>query len=167
MTDREFSEIIASTKGTVLSSVEKYLLPCYYHAIDDVVQETYLRAYRSLSAGSFRGDSSVSTWLYAIARNEALRMNKKLSREEDKVRRAMEVLRDMQGEEDIDSWDREEMEKALCNLPDRYRPVMEAIYRGIPVREIARTLNLRPGTVKSRAVRGKELLYRLLGGDAL
>ncbi|MCX6525173.1 MAG: RNA polymerase sigma factor [Actinobacteria bacterium] len=34
---------------------------------EDLVQETYLRAIRSI--GSFRGDSAVRSWLYAIARN--------------------------------------------------------------------------------------------------
>lgn len=34
---------------------------------EDLVQETYLRAMRSL--GSYRGDASVKAWLYAIARN--------------------------------------------------------------------------------------------------
>lgn len=166
MTDREFADIIASTKGTVLSAIEKHLHPFHYHAIDDVVQETYLRAYRSLSAGRFRGDSSIGTWLYAIARNESLRMNKKLSREEDKVRRAIESMRDAEVKGTFDSCEREDMEKALKNLPERYRPVMEAVYRGISMKEIAETLNLHPGTVKSRVVRGKELLYRLMGGDA-
>src|ERR1700722_3188630 len=37
---------------------------------EDLVQETYVRAFTNL--GSFRGDSSLSTWLARIAMNEAL-----------------------------------------------------------------------------------------------
>ena len=40
------------------------------HEAEDVVQETYVRAFTHLS--DFRGDSSLSTWLSRIAMNEAL-----------------------------------------------------------------------------------------------
>ena len=37
---------------------------------DDVLQNTYLRAWRALD--SFRGDANVYTWLYRIAVNESI-----------------------------------------------------------------------------------------------
>jgi RNA polymerase sigma-70 factor, ECF subfamily len=40
------------------------------HDAEDVLQETFIKAYRSLP--SFEGRSSISTWLYRIAANEAL-----------------------------------------------------------------------------------------------
>lgn len=42
---------------------------------EDVMQETFLKAFRSIE--NFRGGSSVSTWLYRIATNEALMMIRK------------------------------------------------------------------------------------------
>ncbi len=61
MTETEFARIVHATKAVVLSAVEKHLAGRFYHAIDDVVQETYLRAYRSLTSDKFRGDSAIST----------------------------------------------------------------------------------------------------------
>lgn len=81
MDQKEFTELIDSTKHIVLSAIKKNLFDEFHDSIDDVVQETYFRAYKSLSANKFRGDSSVSTWLYTIARNESLRMNQKRSRQ--------------------------------------------------------------------------------------
>src|SRR6185295_731328 len=85
MTEEEFSTIVDNTKAIVLSAVEKNLFARFYHAIDDVVQETYLRGFRGLQKKQFEGRSALSTWLYAIARNESLRMNEKLMREERKT----------------------------------------------------------------------------------
>ena len=58
---------------------------------DDVTQEAVIRAYRHF--GSFRGDSSVSTWLYRITRNAALEMmNRSEKRKKLQVRDAAEEL---------------------------------------------------------------------------
>ncbi len=84
MNDKIFTSIVEQTKGIVLSAIKKYLFERYYHAIDDVVQETYLRAYKSLMNNKFQGRSKTGTWLYIIAKNESLRMNHKLQREEKK-----------------------------------------------------------------------------------
>ena len=54
MTETVFAEIIKETKGVVLSAIEKTLFNRFYHAIDDVAQETYLRAYKSLDRNQFR-----------------------------------------------------------------------------------------------------------------
>lgn len=162
MTDTEFAEIVNRTKLTVLSAIEKNLYPRFYHAIDDVVQETYLRAFRSLSSGLFRGDSSTSTWLYVIARNESLRMNKKLRREEEKFERSVDAWDTAGGNEDEPQYSVEEIQRAINLLPVKYRVVMESVYRGLSLREIAESQDLRHGTVKSRAARGREMLYKLL-----
>lgn len=42
---------------------------------EDIVQSTFLKAMQAL--GSFRGDSSLKTWLLTIARNESIRNGKK------------------------------------------------------------------------------------------
>lgn len=82
MTESEFAEIVNSTRNTVLSAIEKNLAERFYYAIDDVAQETYFRAYKALKKNQFRQESKLSTWLYTIARNESLRMNDKLRKEE-------------------------------------------------------------------------------------
>lgn len=163
MTDREFAAIIGSTKGTVLSAVRRHLAARFFHAIDDVVQEAYLRAYRSLASGRFRGDSGMSTWLYAIARNEALRMNVRLEREERKLLKVRERMAAASG--DLDS-DLGELYDAIGRLPEKYRQVLELAVHGMPVCDIARELAIEAGTVKSRASRGRVMLYRLMKEEA-
>ena len=80
VSEEQFAAIVNETKGIVLAAVRSHLFEHYAHAIDDVVQETYLRAYKSLVKDKFQNKSKISTWLYAIARNESLRMNGKLKK---------------------------------------------------------------------------------------
>ena len=79
---QEFTALIAETKHIVLAAVRDNLYTRYSFAIDDIVQETYLRAYRGLTKNQFRAEAKFSTWLYTIARNETYRMNQKLRRQE-------------------------------------------------------------------------------------
>ena len=90
MTEQEFIKIVDETQGLVLSAIEKNLPERFYHAIDDIAQETYFRAYKSLKKNKFKGKSTVQTWVYTIARNETLRMYKKLDREEKKFNRSID-----------------------------------------------------------------------------
>ncbi len=161
MTDREFAALIGETKGTVLSAVRRHLAARFVYAVDDVVQETYLRAYRSLAAGRFRGESEPGTWLYAIARNEALRMNERLEREERKLLKMKERM-EVRGDSSRRDSDIGELYDAIERLPDKYRSVLERSVHGMPVCDIARELAIETGTVKSRASRGREMLYRLM-----
>ncbi|MCP4130633.1 MAG: sigma-70 family RNA polymerase sigma factor [bacterium] len=159
MTEKEFAEIIGATKGIVLSAIEKNLPERFYHAIDDVAQETYIRAYRSLAKGKFRGDSKMSTWLYSIARNESLRMIKRLEREEKKFRKSLEK---MNGDVDINSQEIDSLYGAIEKLPHTYREVMELVAGGFSTGQIAEKLDIKKGTVKSRSSRGREILHKLL-----
>jgi len=170
MTEREFAEIIAETKAVVLSAIGKTLPSRFYHAVDDVAQETYIRAYRGLAGNTFRGEAALSSWLYKIARNESLRMAKKLLREEEKSRRAAD---DVNREKGALAWQADgghddekiaAMTRAIAGLPAKYRDVFDLLIRGHPEKEIARRLSIRPGTVKSRISRGKELIARLIEG---
>lgn len=156
MNEREFAEIVKRTKKTVLSAIEKNMSPRFYHAIDDVAQETYIRAYNGLAKNSFRGDSSVETWLYKIARNESLRMNHKLIREEEKAKKAQDNNRQVQ---EPDSGDTAYLHYHLNLLPEKYRSVLTLATRGFNINDISRKLGIQPGTVKSRTSRGKKIIH--------
>ncbi len=169
MTDQEFASIVNDTKKVVLSAVEKHLSARFCHAIDDVVQETYIRAYRHLVKNRFRGDSLVSTWMYEIAKNESLRMNARLTREDEKSRKLSADLpatgaaaefcfADDEGE------DVERLRTAIGSLPPKYREVLELVSNGHSERQIAERLDIKNGTVKSRLSRGRELLSRAMNG---
>jgi RNA polymerase sigma-70 factor, ECF subfamily len=169
MNDTEFAGIVNSTKPIVLSAIKKNLAAQYYHSIDDIVQETYLRAYRSLIKNAFRGDSSMETWLYTIARNESLRMMKKLNREDIKIKKKAEKLAELSEEtgykESSDNnINRMDMESIIDALPEKYKSVMKLISIGLSEKQIAGELSLNTGTVKSRVFRAKSLMQRMAGG---
>ncbi len=158
MTEKEFAEIVNTTKKIVLSAVSKHLAERFSFAIDDVVQETYLRAYRSLVGNKFRGESALSTWLYTIARNESLRMSSKLEREEKKIEKLKNTP---QADETEDSGLIEKYFNLLKKIPEKYSDILFHYYNGFSEKEIAEKLQISKGTVKSRNSRGKALLKKL------
>ena len=161
MTEEEFAAIVGRTKKIVLSAVRKHLAARFSYAIDDVAQETYLRGYRHLAGSWFRNESSIESWLYAIARNESLRMNKKLVREEEKAEKAAVHLNDNPHEDLLD--DPGHLNRLIGGLPEKYRDVMTLKVRGMTELEIANQLGINTGTVKSRFARGKEMLQKISG----
>lgn len=154
ISEDEFAEIVRQTKKTVLTAVSRNLHPSLSRCIDDVVQETYFRAYKSLSAGKFKGDSTIETWIYTIARNESLRMN-------EKNRRIF--LPDFEITGESSDYELGSLESALQSLPEKYREVISLRMEGYSEEEISEKLNISTGTVKSRAFRGREILGKLLG----
>jgi RNA polymerase sigma-70 factor (ECF subfamily) len=162
MTEIEFAAIVGRTKKIVLSAVRKHLAARFSYAIDDVAQETYLRGYRHLAGGRFRNESSIESWLYAIARNESLRMNKKLAREEEKAEKAAERLNE-HPHEALSRDDTEYLDRLIDRLPEKYREVMVLKGQGMTEHEIAGRLGIHTGTVKSRFSRGKEMLQKISG----
>jgi RNA polymerase sigma-70 factor, ECF subfamily len=170
MDNKEFADIVNSTKHVVLSAVKKHIDPRYDHSIDDIVQETYLRAYKALMKNSFRGDSSIDTWIYTIARNETMRMMKKLNREAVKLRKKADSLENSVENtifEDVADYNinKLDLEGSIGSLPGKYKEVMELIILGFSEKQIAVELSLKKGTVKSRIFRGRALLHRTLSGE--
>ncbi|TGK09589.1 RNA polymerase sigma factor [Leptospira selangorensis] len=174
MGEAEFSRFVEETREIVLAAVSRYLYERFAYAIDDVAQETYLRAYKALQKGQFRGDSKLTTWLYTIARNESIRMNENLMREETKAekagKRSEEDSRSFafdkelpEDREDLPTWEKAKL--WIGNLPEAYRSVIQYYLSGYSEKEIAEVLGVPAGTVKSRAARGKEMLRRMQNSE--
>ncbi|PJZ69952.1 RNA polymerase subunit sigma-70 [Leptospira perolatii] len=165
MEQKQFAELIESTKHIVLSAIRKNLYEEFYDSIDDVVQETYMRAYKSLAANKFRGESTHSTWLYTIARNESLRMNQKRNRQTSLATRLKEkVVQDAilyhRNEMEDDGLE-VELKDLISNLPWKYKSVLALVSEGYKEQQIAQKLGIPEGTVKSRSFRGKQMLKKL------
>ena len=176
MKDSEFATIIEETRGVVLSAIEKNLNPRFTDCIDDVAQETYLRAYKSLQKNKFRGDSALSTWLYAIARNESLRMNQKRLKEEKHFYQSRDKTSLLESVQDIRNGGNrieeflvgmDALRKLLDALPEKYRAVMNLYSIGFKEREIAEKMGLSRGTVKSRTARAREKLEKMVRQDKI
>ena len=134
---------------------------------EDVVQETYVRAFSGLSG--FRGEAQLSTWLTRIALNEALG---RLRRRRPTVELSDAELREgqvlmvptMPRESDPEaeagrSHVRLVLEEAVDGLPEAFRLVF--ILRdveGMSIEETAGHLAIRAQTVKTRLHRARKLL---------
>jgi len=124
-------------------------------AAEDMAQDAFVSAFRGLR--TFRGESSFSTWLTAIALNSY----RSWLRDRPPAR-----LADWRPPPTADVEDRERasvVQHAVARLPPRYRdPIVLFYFQEMDLAETARVLGLREGTVKARLHRGRKLLERRL-----
>jgi RNA polymerase sigma-70 factor (ECF subfamily) len=135
---------------------------------EDAVQEAYVRAFTHLA--SFRGESSLATWLGRIVLNEALG---RLRRERPRVdvdlvdHAAMEAqiiqfplaTADDPEKSMAQREIRDVVEHAIDDLPEAFRMVfITRVIEGMNVDETARILGLKPETVKTRLHRARAML---------
>lgn len=137
-------------------------------AVDDLAQEVFIRAYRSL--GDFKGESSLYTWLYKIALNLCRNHYRTRGR-----RPAHEELDEADGatglvagggtpEEEVfrrEFW--EQLRRALEELPAEQREaVVFCDLEGMSYEEMAEVMGVPVGTVRSRIFRGRRALQQRL-----
>jgi RNA polymerase sigma-70 factor (ECF subfamily) len=125
---------------------------------EEIAQETFLRAHRALA--DFRGDAKLSTWLYAIA--SRLCLNRLASSDRRRPREGEETLLRLASDDAgaAARLERSELEQALAAaieaLPEERRMVVVLRdVQGLSYEEIAATLGLEPGTVRSRLHRAR------------
>ncbi len=141
----------------------------------DMTQETFIKAYNSLQ--SFRGDSKFSVWLYRIASNVCLDFLRSRSR---KPTVSLSVEDDEGEETELDIADesqspeqllergltRDAVRRGLEALPPDYRQILLLReIQGLSYEEIADTLSIEVGTVKSRIFRARKRLCSFLIQD--
>lgn len=133
---------------------------------EDLVQETYLRAFRF--SHRFQPGTHLRAWLFQILRNTFLTFYRLHERE-------MPIA-----EDGVPDWDtpmfhhappedpsaleaHTDLERALQRLPEEFRSVLLlAEVEGLPLEEVAQVMGCPVGTVKSRIFRAKERLRGLL-----
>jgi RNA polymerase sigma-70 factor (ECF subfamily) len=143
----------------------------------DVVQEVFLKVFRSI--GSFRGQSSLKTWIYRITVNEAhnsrrwffrhRRREVELDNEPEEARNLKEVIPDGSRSPFDAAFDREQhvmIEAALERINPIFREaVVLRDITDLSYEEIAGVLGVSLGTVKSRILRGRDALRMELAGS--
>lgn len=136
-------------------------------AVQDVVQETFAKAFYRIH--SFKGGSSLYTWLYRVAVNGAKDYIK------SRKRRPASSFDDLPGRTSLPAGERPMVEgierrelrlrvrAAIDRLPRRFRTVLALReLEGMAYNEIAEVLGLSLGTVESRLFRARKRLRTLL-----
>ncbi|MBI3932846.1 MAG: sigma-70 family RNA polymerase sigma factor [Acidobacteria bacterium] len=142
-------------------------------AAEDLTQEIFVKVYQSLD-GFRESGGSFGAWLLTVARHQAI---DDYRRRREELRRQVEdpaMLEGLRapGDSPLRSLERDErvrfVHRGLRALPAELRePVVLCDLEGLSYDEIAKTLGLPLGTVKSRINRGRlELAKRLLGRQA-
>ena len=155
------------------SPIYNYLLRMTQNQVEaeDLTQETFVRAHRSLP--SFRGEASLSTWLYRIATNASLDHFRRRTTRQDRTALPLEKI---EFYEDRDSTTPASPEQqAACSemsacvqafirgLPPDYRVVLVLKdLQGLKNREIAQVLDCSLATVKIRLHRARSKLREVL-----
>jgi RNA polymerase sigma-70 factor (ECF subfamily) len=132
------------------------------HDAEDLVQETYLRAYRAFDR--FRPGTNIRAWMYTIlhrVRTDALRRAGRNPEREELPAEGPGVP----PEQHAALAEGEEVGRALAALPEVFRTaVLLRDVEEFSYQEIARILDIPVGTVMSRIHRGRALLRRALVG---
>ncbi len=143
----------------------------------DVVQEVFLKVFRNI--GSFRGQSSLKTWIYRITVNEAhnarrwffrhRRREVELDTDPEAARSWTEIIPDGNRSPFDVAFDREQhvmIEAALERINPIFREaVVLRDITDLSYEEIAEILGVSLGTVKSRILRGRDALRQELAGS--
>ncbi len=170
--DTAYEELIERYEQPVYSMV--YRLLGNQTDACDVVQEVFLKVFRGVN--SFREQSSLRTWIYRIAVNEAhnhrrwfvrhCRREVSLERESTEQESRIELAQDpgpSPYDQTLDKETRAVVERALTRINPLFRTaVVLRDIQNMSYEEIAEILQISLGTVKSRILRGREALKREL-----
>jgi RNA polymerase sigma-70 factor (ECF subfamily) len=173
-----FEVLIAERSGEIYGLL--YRLTENTEEARDLTQETFLRAFQSIE--HFRGDADLRTWIYRIAINQARnrwrwwhrrRRDSTVSLDSSDERGTKPLTsmlladRGNTPEQETLAHERERvLRAALLTLGRSYREaVILRDIEGLSYEEVAATLRISVGTVKSRLARGRSELRRKLEGS--
>lgn len=131
--------------------------------VEDTVQDVFVKVYRGLHA--FRGESKLSTWIYRIARNEALNASARVRPDLVTIEEARDIGSKIKGPDKIYriEKEREMLNRLIQRLDERYRIALELRYMGEKsYAEISEMMEIPEGTVKTYIHRAKAALKKML-----
>lgn len=155
----------------------KYGEPVYWHIrrlvvthddAQDASQETFVRVYRSLPL--LKADGALSSWIYRIATNEALRLlsrdngPRQLSLDQPESRQADTVMADAYV--DYNDLEAVKLQKAILSLPAKQQIVFNLrYYDELGYDEIAKIANSTPDSVKASYHVAKQKIIRYMNSQ--
>ncbi len=166
-----FRQVVDSHGGMIFSVL--YRMTGSREDAEDLAQETFVKAYFSL--GQFRGDSSISTWLYSIAyrlavsslRKKKLTVNREKFSEEE-LRQSASLLESGEDTEmkELREKQYEALEKAVAELEPQDRFLIAAFYeQGRSIADLAGITGLTPANVKVKLYRCRNRLAGKVKGN--
>jgi RNA polymerase sigma-70 factor (ECF subfamily) len=147
-----------------------------YDDADDLVQETYLKAFRFFE--KFESGTNIKAWLYRIMKNSFINEYRKNIKEPDRVDyedvqnfyenvKPAEVASDHYEEDVFTNMLDDNINNALVSLPEDFRTVIIlSDIEGYTYDEIADFTDIPVGTVRSRLHRARKMLYSKLSDYA-
>lgn len=166
--DRQAFETLVGEYQQKIINISFGILSDYEEACD-AAQETFVKVYRFIS--HFRGDSSLSTWIYKIAKNvcgDYLRKRREavVSLDEEKEDVPKHEITDFTYSPEKEA-EKNEVKKAvraaIAQLDEKSKEVILLYEIGdLSYEEISNILKLPQGTVKSRLNRARERLKKIL-----
>ena len=156
------------------ASLFNFVLPLvnHHHDAEDIVQESFVRAFRRLE--TFQSRSEFKTWLYAIAYRLVRRKRRRkpiseadLGNSPDNHSRGGLPPSKTGSTDPAAEIDREELvlavRKAISELPEVYRAAVVLVdLEGLDYRTAAEVMKVPVNTVRSRLARARDLLRRKL-----
>jgi RNA polymerase sigma-70 factor, ECF subfamily len=161
-----FDELVHKYQRSVINTIHRYVGE--YDAADDIAQEVFVIVWNK--AGTFKGRSSFSTWLYRIVVNQCLQFRRRRQRrpsavsidaiDADNPPEALQVAEDREQAERTAA-----VRQALAELPDRQRiALVLSHYEGHTYSKIAEMMGTSVPSVESLIFRAKDELRRKLIG---
>ena len=164
--DRAFEMLVLVYQERIFRLIRRMLN--HREGVEDLAQEVFLRAYRSLDG--FRGQSSFYTWLYKIALNTCRNYYRTMGRrpegsvvDSESLIDGMESATPNPEAEAVRSelWDT--VQGSLQELPPEQREaVVLCDLEGLSYEEMASVIGIPVGTVRSRVFRGRKALQQRL-----
>ena len=156
---RAMSQLYQRYVGILTSVCYRYVV--HENDVKDVLQNSFVKIFTSLSKFEFRGEESLRVWMTRIVVNESLNFlqnRKKMRFVEDETK-----LLDLPDEEEV-SLDRisdEELHQLIRELPDGYRTVLNLfVFEGLSHRQIAELLSIKESTSASQFYFAKQQLAK-------
>jgi len=155
----QFDALVRATSGDLYRFA--YWLCRQETLAQDLVQETYLRAWRAMH--ELRDTAAAKPWLMTILRREHARLFERKALPTDNLDDV--VIDDRDGRTPEETGDEALLRAAMQRLEPKYRePLLLQVLGGFSCDEIARELDLSPAAVMTQLFRARQKLKVALGG---
>lgn len=169
----DFESIVSENSGRIYNLI--YQMVGNAQETEELVQEVFYSAYKSL--GRFKGDSSISTWLYRIAMNVATdslrtkmrrpKVAESMDYEEREAMGGIERKGKSVESQFIMKESLQNVKEAMMKLPIKYRaPFVLNVVEGYSHEEIAEIMGITNGMARTRLYRALKMLRQELGAES-